>query len=733
MTKLLSRQVSLQTLLLLPFVGLVTGAVGLVGLLSFQSGQQAVNTLATRLREELTQRIQQQLQTYVETPFLINELNASAFARNRLPLTNLQSYTSLWEQASNFPTTNLIYCADEAEGRFLGVGRPNAGTDTTADLQLIVSGPSTNYLFDYYDISPRGDLDEQRREVGDRPYDPRVRPWYEAAKARETATWSDIYLDFDAQVPVITASVPVYDFATTELMGVCATDFLLSVELNEFLGTLPVGKTGETFIIERDGKLVSSSSAGEEILLTGSGEETERLAARQSQNPLISATATYLQTTFSDLEHLQTVQQLSFQLEGQTQFVQVAPFQDGRGLDWLIVVVVPEADFMQEIHANARNTLLLCLLTLAIAIVAGHLLSRRIAQPVTEMNAASQAIAAGDRDRRVSPSHVSELDSLGRSFNAMAQQLQVSLDSLEAANHTLEQRVAERTAELTLANQEIQALNTKLKAENLRMGAELDVARKLQTMILPKLQELDQISDLDVAGFMQAAEEVGGDYYDVLQQPGQGDALAQVRVGIGDVTGHGLESGVLMIMTQTAVRTLLAIGEHDLTKTMQALNYVIYQNAQRMGLQRQITLALLDYQDGQLWLSGQHESAIVIRANGAVELIDTLELGFPLGLVEDISDFVAQQQFDLAPGDGVVLYTDGITEAEQLIEDEGHSKRHLYGLNRLTQLLKTHWHESASTLRQIVIEDVQRHIGDHKVHDDITLVILKRRSPVESA
>jgi serine phosphatase RsbU (regulator of sigma subunit) len=82
---------------------------------------------------------------------------------------------------------------------------------------------------------------------------------------------------------------------------------------------------------------------------------------------------------------------------------------------------------------------------------------------------------------------------------------------------TLEQKVDERTAQLASANQEITVLNERLKADNIRMSAELDVTRRLQQMILPKEGELSNIPGLDIAGFMEPADEVGGDYYDVLQ------------------------------------------------------------------------------------------------------------------------------------------------------------------------------------------------------------------------
>ncbi|HEY9910146.1 MAG TPA: PP2C family protein-serine/threonine phosphatase, partial [Thermosynechococcaceae cyanobacterium] len=384
------------------------------------------------------------------------------------------------------------------------------------------------------------------------------------------------------------------------------------------------------------------------------------------------------------------------------------------GLDWLVVVVVPEAEFMEQINTNLRNTVLLCLLALAIATVVGILTARRISQPILRLSEASQEIAAGNLDHPVEERSVGEIGILARSFNQMAQQLRQSFKALEAANAELEIRVEARTTELKEANQEIKLLNDRLQEDNLRMSAELNVARQLQQMILPKAAELAQIPDLDIAGFMEPAAEVGGDYYDVIQQNGH------VTIGIGDVTGHGLESGVMMIMAQTAVRALVAADRQSPVKFLQSLNEAIYQNAQRMSPGKNLSLTLLDYADGQIQITGQHEEVLMVRSNGTVERIDTIDLGFPIGMIDNIDAFVAQTQIALHPGDAVVLYTDGITEAENV-------HRQLYGLDRLIKVIGQHRSGSASDIRRAVIEDVRSHIGTHIVYDDITLVVLKKR------
>ncbi len=267
---------------------------------------------------------------------------------------------------------------------------------------------------------------------------------------------------------------------------------------------------------------------------------------------------------------------------------------------------------------------------------------------------------------------------------------------------------------LAEANREITLLNDRLQAENLRLGAELDITRRLQKMLLPKNRELDAVIGLEISGYMEPATEVGGDYYDVLCHDGG------VKISIGDVTGHGLESGMLMLMVQTAVRTLLENDEVDPKHFLNTLNRTIYGNIQRMDSDRHLTLALLDYRDGEIRLSGQHEETIIVRASGEVERIDTIDLGFPIGLEANISEFIDEKILQLGSGDVVVLYTDGITEAE---DEQGC----FYGIERLCDVVRHYLREPAEMIRRAAIEDLRRHIGRQRVYDDITLVVMKQK------
>ncbi|MBW4592955.1 MAG: SpoIIE family protein phosphatase [Brasilonema angustatum HA4187-MV1] len=262
-----------------------------------------------------------------------------------------------------------------------------------------------------------------------------------------------------------------------------------------------------------------------------------------------------------------------------------------------------------------------------------------------------------------------------------------------------------------LKRQEAEAI---LQADNLRMRKELEMLRQMQRMILPTSEELNAIEGLEIAGYMEPADEVGGDYYDVLYTDGL------VTIAIGDVTGHGLESGIVMVMTQTAVRTLKEIRELDPVKFLDALNRTIYKNVRRMNSEKNLTLVVLTYSEGKISISGQHEEIIVVRNGGDIERVNTINLGFPIGLDEEITDFIDHTMIELNSGDGVVLYTDGIPEAYNIEKKQ-------YGIERLCEVISQNWHDSAEQIKQAIVDDVKQFIGTQKVFDDITLVVIKQK------
>jgi len=132
--------------------------------------------------------------------------------------------------------------------------------------------------------------------------------------------------------------------------------------------------------MKREGLLVASSTNSP--IYTVKNGKAERLAASTSSDPLIRASTQYLSEHFGDLNQITKLQQLDFNINGERQFVWVEPWQDEFGLNWVIVTTVRSSDFMSQINANTRTTILFCLATLILAIAMGILTARSITRPV---------------------------------------------------------------------------------------------------------------------------------------------------------------------------------------------------------------------------------------------------------------------------------------------------------------------------------------------------------------
>jgi Cache domain. len=176
----------------------------------------------------------------------------------------------------------------------------------------------------------------------------------------------------------ITAAMPIYD-DSGNLLGVAGCDLLFS-RIKEFLGTIKIGKSGQTFVMERSGMLIATSTENPEFAVEG--QQVKRIKASESNNAVLSQTALYLDKLYGNLDKIKNSQQLTFEVEGKRNFLQVTPFKDERGLDWLIVVVVPESDFMEQINANSRTTIFLSVAALIAATILGIITAKWVVRPI---------------------------------------------------------------------------------------------------------------------------------------------------------------------------------------------------------------------------------------------------------------------------------------------------------------------------------------------------------------
>ncbi|MFB2875349.1 ATP-binding protein [Floridanema aerugineum] len=464
----------LRFILIVPFVLQIFTVVGLTGWLSLRNGQKAVENIVIQLQREIGDRIEQHLHNYLQKPYIVNQNVLDAINLGYLNPEKPRSMDRYFLQKIKlFAGVSVIQVGNE-KGEFYGINNFNE-----EGLIISIVDRATGYNMNGYATDSQGKLTQKL--IGSIPnFDPRRRPWYLAVATQGKSIWSDIYAFRGRPQLAITLGTPIYN-QNHKLRGVVATDLVL-LDINRFLSKLKIGKSGQTFILERSGLLVASSTREHPFYSTGKNETLQRLPAINSQNKLTKLTAKFLQERFGDFSKISGREKLTLEIDGAREFLQIIPYQDKSGLDWLIVIVVPEKDFMAEINANTRTTILLCIVALGIATVLGICTSRWISLPILHLIQSAEAMSRGNLDQQVSKGvTIAELNTLSNAFNLMANQL-------NAAFANLEQKVQERTTELMEANLDIQEKNQHLQQT-------LQMLQQTQTQLIQaeKMSSLGQV------------------------------------------------------------------------------------------------------------------------------------------------------------------------------------------------------------------------------------------------
>jgi two-component system sensor histidine kinase ChiS len=417
--------VPLRLVLTVPFVLQTIAVVSLVGYLSFRNGQKAVLELADNLQTEISSRIQEHLENYLEKPHTICQLNAGAAQLEKLQPENLpETERYFWQQVQIFSSVRQIYLGTK-EGQFLGVGRDEYG-------QLVTRITENFPRRSFYALDAVGNQTKLLRFEPN--YDLRTRPWYINATAVKKPVWTEIYTFFQGDLG-ITAAQPFYD-SQGEFRGVIAVDIVLG-QISEFLRSIKISRSGQILIMERSGALVGSST-DEKPYITGTDGKAQRLQATDSKNILTSAVSKHIMINFN-LSQVEPPKKLQFRFNNQSNFVHILSYKDKIGLDWLVIVVIPENDFMEQINGNTRTTILLCFAALILAIIIGIFTARSIVRPILRLNAAAKDIAEGEWHQTLEFDRSDEVGQLAKSFNSMVSQLQTSFSTLENQNQELQQ------------------------------------------------------------------------------------------------------------------------------------------------------------------------------------------------------------------------------------------------------------------------------------------------------
>ncbi|MBL0713134.1 MAG: SpoIIE family protein phosphatase, partial [Desulfosarcina sp.] len=264
----------------------------------------------------------------------------------------------------------------------------------------------------------------------------------------------------------------------------------------------------------------------------------------------------------------------------------------------------------------------------------------------------------------------------------------------------------------TMANQGAVAIeNARLFQENLekqRMEEELNIARELQTSMLPA--DCPKIEGFDMAAFSIPAMEVGGDFYD----------FAETRDGhcvlvIGDVTGKSV-SGALVMSASRSIFRMLSEEGLSVKHIMRRANSRTKQDI-KTGMFVALLYAVIDPDSRVVSMcsAGQTQPVHLVRRTGEAVLVETEGDTFPLGILEDVE--YEDTTLPLAPGDKVVFYTDGIVEAMNAAKE-------LFGFERLLETVRDAADLSAAELLQHLKQSVDDFVGGAEQHDDLTVIVV---------
>jgi len=327
---------------------------------------------------------------------------------------------------------------------------------------------------------------------------------------------------------------------------------------------------------------------------------------------------------------------------------------------------------------NYTIAILLCfgIGSLAVSYFIVRRLSAKITQPIDSLVKSAMTIASGNYDIPITSDSNDELGLLVKDVDRM--------------------RLAIRELTENLKEQE-------------RLKSEMELAKKIQTVLLPKKPE---ITGYEISASCEPSEEVGGDYYDVISVGGYD------WIVIGDVSGHGVTAGLVMMMVQTAIHTVLnENAETEPSRLLTVINKTIYNNIELMGESKHMTIIVLAAgKEGKFSFSGSHEDILIRRAEtGKVEVVESE--GMWIGLEPDISGYLSDDILKMEDGDCMVLFTDGITEA---ICKEGK----LFGDERLIRVIEESGDKSAAEIRENIINELEF----CEKPDDVTLVVMKKIS-----
>jgi serine phosphatase RsbU (regulator of sigma subunit) len=334
----------------------------------------------------------------------------------------------------------------------------------------------------------------------------------------------------------------------------------------------------------------------------------------------------------------------------------------------------PEADnYVNRLLQFTAFLIVLLLVFYAMAVLFAAVLIFSITRAVNRIEKGTKAVERGDFTYRIAMKPHNQLGEMAQSFDRMTESIATLLVNV---------------------------------AENERLQSEIEIAASIQRNLLPK--EGPQFRGVSFSAHFEPTASIGGDYYDVFNID-----KTRLAVAIGDVSGHGLSTGLVMAMVKAAITTLVEEGAEE-TSLFHRLNDLVFRSTERRAFMT-LAFTIFDLEKGTIrHTNAGHLYPYLLREGQPPRGIEVPSL--PLGVRSTISTHTAE--VDLQEGDAIVYLSDGIVEAQ---DEQGEP----FGFDHLEALLAGSTDRSPSTIRDKILEAVARHCGTRPADDDRTVMILR--------
>lgn len=443
----MTRSISLRPLLLGPLLLQMVLMMLVIGLVQFQGGRQELTRLATRGQERTSLQVSDYLKRFLRTPQQVIALMAEAVANGPVdPSDRAATVRTLGMLRRTFPEAAYLNYG-WTNGDFIGLGQ----VDNDSSRPFLEVAPATS--IERLQVIRLDGAGRPAGLQGIKPFaDFRRDGWYHAPLQAGRAVWTPIYNWVDApDVMALGAGIPVRRQGV--VVGVAGVDVFLA-NIGRYLRSLPLAESGVIYIVEADGRLVADSSGRLPFsIVNGRGV---RHSAQESQDPLIRASARALLQRQGSFRGLDRPAQLTLPITSGQALVRVDHFHDRQGLDWHIVVVIPESEIYGALLEETTRTALVTAAAILLSGLLTLLVAQFVIRELDRLMLSTEALAEGDLTRPLPKGAIREISRLATSFNEITIRLRRSFATLRQRNREIGRLVNQQRALLASREEQLQ-------------------------------------------------------------------------------------------------------------------------------------------------------------------------------------------------------------------------------------------------------------------------------------